>query len=140
MNITLLNTKVNTLVLSPESPNEDKFHFSFSSAFAEENKRTFLIVFNLMVMTEDHYSLSLNYLAQFESDCDIETQDRDAPFLKINAPAIAYPFLRASVANILLNSGHEPLLLPTINFIELSKQQDQALQAASTHTNEQDST
>jgi preprotein translocase subunit SecB len=138
MNITLLNTKVDTLVLSPEPFEGDKFHFSFSSAFSEENKRNFLIIFNLLVKTKDNYSLSISYLAQFESDVDIEDTERNIPFFQINAPAIAYPFLRAAVANLLLNAGHDPLLLPTINFVELSKQQDQAnqVQSAPVSTNQ----
>ena len=38
------------------------------------------------------------------------------PFLHVNAPAIAYPFLRAYIANLLLISGYDPLMLPSINF------------------------
>jgi preprotein translocase subunit SecB len=37
-------------------------------------------------------------------------------FIQVNAPAIAYPFLRAFVATICVNAGYKPLMLPAVNF------------------------
>ena len=41
-------------------------------------------------------------------------------FPKINAPAIAFPYLRAFVSNLTLQSGLEPVILPSINFVQLA--------------------
>ena len=41
-------------------------------------------------------------------------------FSKINAPAIAFPYLRAFVSNLTLQSGLEPVILPSINFVQLA--------------------
>ncbi len=37
-------------------------------------------------------------------------------FLNISAPTILYPFIRAFVSNFSLQSGMNPILIPTINF------------------------
>lgn len=44
-------------------------------------------------------------------------------YAKINCPAILFPFLRECVADITRRAGFNPLILPSINFIELAKQQ-----------------
>ncbi len=37
-------------------------------------------------------------------------------FLNISAPTILYPFIRAFVSNLTLQSGMNPIIIPTINF------------------------
>ena len=39
-------------------------------------------------------------------------------FVMINAPAIAYPFLRTFVQQLTLLAGVQPLMLPVVNFVE----------------------
>ncbi|MBZ7675074.1 preprotein translocase subunit SecB, partial [Klebsiella grimontii] len=41
-----------------------------------------------------------------------------------NAPAIAYPYVRAFVATLLLNAGLESVSLPAVNFVEHAKLQE----------------
>lgn len=43
------------------------------------------------------------------------------PFANINCPAILFPFLRECVADITRRAGLNPLILPTMNFVELTK-------------------
>jgi len=45
-------------------------------------------------------------------------------FVKINAPAIIFPFIREHIANLSLKSGLQPILLPPINFIKLAKEKN----------------
>ena len=40
-------------------------------------------------------------------------------FLHIIAPAIAYPYVRAFISNVLLVSNLDPAILPVINFQKL---------------------
>lgn len=37
-------------------------------------------------------------------------------FVAISAPSIVYPFLRAFISNMLVQTGMNPIILPTVNF------------------------
>jgi len=65
---------------------------------------------------EDEFNLSIEYATKFLADDDIDEEFKESHFVKVNAPAIAYPFLRAYIGNFTLNSGFSPIILPTINF------------------------
>lgn len=123
MNFTLKSTKVERLLLSPEP--REAGGLNFYHAFAEDNAKQFLIVFELVMNLGDAFSLEVTYLAEFEADEPID-EARDNKLLTVNAPAIAYPFLRAYIATVLLNSGLPPVMLPTFNFVEFAKQQEQS--------------
>ena len=41
-----------------------------------------------------------------------------------NSLAILFPFLRSTLSMLVLNSNHNPLLLPTINIVEFFKQSE----------------
>jgi preprotein translocase subunit SecB len=43
----------------------------------------------------------------------------------INCPAIIFPYIRETLADLTRRAGFEPLHLDPINFIELAKQQDE---------------
>ena len=125
MNITLKGTFADSLSLSQGIYESNKFDFSFVAAFAEDNSQNFFIIFDIAIVIPEGHLLVTKYVAQFESDVAItEEQRNQLPVFKINAPAIAYPFLRSYVATILLNSGLSPIMLPTINFVDLAKQHE----------------
>jgi preprotein translocase subunit SecB len=128
MNITLKGTKAEKLVLIKAQLEENKF--GFGHAFSEEKLDSFLLIFDISIKLEEDFLLDVTYLAEFETSEPIDIE-RDKKLLAVNAPAIAYPFLRSYIATILLNSGHPSVMLPTVNFIELAKQQDQANQVQS---------
>jgi preprotein translocase subunit SecB len=50
------------------------------------------------------------------------TQEFINDFANINAPAIIFPFVRETVANISMKAGVQPIIIQPVNFIELSKQ------------------
>jgi len=123
MNITLIETKVDTLSLRKTDFEEDTKEptFSVGTAFSSDALNSFLIVFDLSIKADESHMLTVKYIAKFEAGSDILEDERESPFFSINAPAIAYPFLRAFVANFMLSSGFEPIMLPTINFVKLAK-------------------
>lgn len=47
------------------------------------------------------------------------SDDKVEKFLRVNAAAMLFPFLRERVANASLGAGLSPLLLPPMNFVEL---------------------
>ncbi|NOQ35243.1 MAG: preprotein translocase subunit SecB [Methylococcaceae bacterium] len=123
MNITFIDTKVLqlNLIKIPEESEEvtDNLDFSFSPAFSELKLDEFLIIFKLS-LTVDSSRLSIEYAARFSVDGEIDNEFKESHFVKINAPAIAYPFLRAYISNLTLNSGLSPVVLPTVNFTKFS--------------------
>ena len=124
MNITLKETKVDYLSLSAcdnEEP-DDNLSFSYSCAFSQEESKKFLIIFDMKLFSKDEYSLELRYIASFETSKVIEDEKKNLHFFDVNAPAIAYPYLRAYISTILLNSGWQPAILPTVNFVALAKE------------------
>ena len=60
-------------------------------------------------------------LFTFGLDEDITEEFKVSDFPKINAPAIAFPYLRAFISNVTLQSGFNPVMLPSINFVEFAK-------------------
>ncbi|MEI6333382.1 MAG: protein-export chaperone SecB [Methylococcaceae bacterium] len=120
MNIQFIDTKVTHLNLAGVSQenleDEDEFKFSFTPAFSELELNEFLIIFNVSLKIEDEFFLMVEYVARFSVDGDIDEVFKESNFVKMNAPAIAYPFLRAYIGNLTLSSGFSPIVLPTINF------------------------
>ncbi len=122
MNIQLIGSKVESLSLSKSDEDIEQMDFSVRSGFSKEMQTSFVIIFNLKLKVDDAYILAIEHVSQFEASEDIGDEEKESHFFSINAPAIAYPFLRAFVSNILLSSGHEPVILPTINFVKLSEE------------------
>jgi preprotein translocase subunit SecB len=120
MNIQFIDTKVthlNLVGISQENIEDtNDFNFSFTSAFSELELNEFLIIFNVSLKIDDEFVLIVEYAARFSVDGDIDETFKESNFVKINAPAIAYPFLRAYISNLTLSSGFSPIILPTINF------------------------
>ncbi|AWB68952.1 hypothetical protein C2869_06965 [Saccharobesus litoralis] len=78
--------------------------------------------------------MELQYFAEFDLDSPIDQEFMDSSFPHVNAPAIAYPYLRSTVSTVCLNSGYNPVILPTINFQAMYKrsieeQEDEKLES-----------
>jgi preprotein translocase subunit SecB len=80
------------------------------------------IQFFLKVDLENDFGMRVVYAVDF-SVVDSESPDfvvsdkiLEHTFIQVNAPAIGYPFLRALVANVCLSCGHDPVMLPPVNF------------------------
>ena len=102
-----------------ELSNNGELSFGFSPEFYEDDNESYDIVFNISFKHREGIEITMSYRAQFTTDSAITDDFRESPFVFVNSPAIAYPFLRAYLANMLLMSGYEPMMLPTINFQKL---------------------
>ena len=122
MNIKFIDTQVSKLNLNANylenNTDSEDYNFSFSPVFSETDLSEFLIIFNLSLNGED-FSLVIEYAARFSVDEIVDEGFKTSNFVKINAPAIAYPFLRTYISNLTLNSGFSPIILPVINFTAL---------------------
>ncbi len=119
MNIQLIDSQVIELFFGESNDDSQEIEFSFGQAFSEKEEDSFSIIFELKLRIDNGKLLAVKYTSQFKADQKIE--NTESRFFSVNAPAIAYPFLRAYVANLMLASGYNPLILPTINFVKLQE-------------------
>jgi preprotein translocase subunit SecB len=68
------------------------------------------------------FNLDIKAIAHFESDMIVDQEFMESDFVFINAPAIAFPFLRAYISVVTLNSGYSPVVLPAFNFVAMANQ------------------
>jgi len=124
MKINILNSEVLRLTFgdtihgyTDESiPDSGKAGFSVDIAFEDKN---FYVDFNLALTTKEDKKVHVIYRSEFETDSKIDESFKESDFPYVNAPAIAYPFLRAFLANFTLSTGCSPVLLPAVNFVSL---------------------
>ncbi|MGO2127419.1 MAG: protein-export chaperone SecB [Pseudoalteromonas prydzensis] len=91
--------------------------FSVSSAFSDNNDdHYYQVEFRMKIVSSDGALVNFKYLANFYREENIDEDFKKSPFVYVNSPAIAYPYLRASVSSVLINSGLANIILPTINF------------------------
>ena len=125
MKIQLRNWKVSNInfsLINGENERDDN-SFDLESGNYFSNKKgdnTFGVKFKLTIKDKS-FNLFVEAVFHFEIiDEEITEEFKLSPFPKINAPAIAFPYLRAFISNLTLQSGLEPIILPSINFVELA--------------------
>lgn len=125
MKIQLESWKIKSLSFSilQEVRNENSFDLSTGHFFTEEDKNNFEIGFEVTI-NDKEFDLKLEAIFIFKLDEDLTEDFKLSDFPKINAPAIAFPYLRAFVSNITLQSGFKPVMLPSINFVALAEKSE----------------
>lgn len=95
---------------------KDVAKFSLEVKFCDN---CFYVLFVMDTLTEDEKFIHVKYESKFITDSPIDHEFKQGDFPYVNAPAIAYPFLRAFVSNLTLNAGYVVLMLPSVNFSAL---------------------
>lgn len=127
MQISLRNTKVENIDFKriEGSLEEDAVELTYSDGYSEEHKASFIVRFNLALKSKESFALSMVYVAYFDADDELDDKFKNSHFPKVNAPAIAYPFLRSFISTLTVNAGYGAVLLPTINFQALATQKNE---------------
>lgn len=97
------------------SENEYELTFNFAQMEGEDDGYAIIFSFST-VLPSQSLRLELDYIAEFKSDQPLPEGFHDSHFANVNSPAIAFPYLRAFISNLLVSSGYNPLILPSINF------------------------
>ena len=119
MQLKLKRSKATALELreaTEEESKQDSFDLEHRTIFKEGIMNEFVIEFRLRLTMEKSYHLSAQYASTFETDTDFNDEFKQSSFAKINAPAIAFPFIRSYIAHITLMAGFDSVILPTVNF------------------------
>ncbi|WP_323169881.1 protein-export chaperone SecB [Pseudomonas bubulae] len=95
---------------------DEKAEFSIKLKFEEES---FFVIFSINIVTKEGVAIEAVYQSKFVTDELIDLDFINKDFAYVNAPAIAYPYLRTFISNFTLNAGYSPIMLPSINFVAL---------------------
>ncbi|RRV35645.1 preprotein translocase subunit SecB [Stutzerimonas stutzeri] len=128
MKINIAGTKVLRLLITDFEPiekngdSEDQAPAAGKATFSVKvdfDTERFFVTFDLTLITEENKTINVIYASEFRTDHRIDDDFKKGNFPYINAPAIAYPFLRAFISNLTLNCGYAAIMLPSVNFVEL---------------------
>lgn len=123
MTIQLNDWKVKDLtftIIENSSREENGFTLETANIFFDNNKDEFAVIIKVNI-SDVIFDLKIESFFTFKLDEEITEDFKLSDFPKINAPAIAFPYLRAYISNLTLQSGVEPVILPSINFVKLAE-------------------
>ena len=125
MKIQLDNWKILKMNFSSrdEERSENSFDLKTGNFFPENDPKSFGVGFEIEIK-DQKFDLNVEAVFMFHLDDDIKEEFKISDFPKINAPAIAFPYLRAYISNLTLQSGFEPVMLPSINFVNLVRESE----------------
>lgn len=93
------------------------------NGFTSEDKHIFAIIFELTLENKErNFYLKVEAHNHFRLNQEITDEFKDSTFINVNAPAIAFPYVRAFISNLTLNSGYDPIILPSYNFVNIYKE------------------
>ncbi|HEV2610623.1 MAG TPA: protein-export chaperone SecB [Noviherbaspirillum sp.] len=121
------------LLVSSADEVELKKKLALEVSVLKVDRNTISIVLNLKLrLEEENFGMTVTYAVDFHvSDAEdanfvVSDETLDSQFMKVNAPAIAYPYLRAFVSTVCINAGFKPSILPAVNFQAMYNMQKQA--------------
>jgi preprotein translocase subunit SecB len=113
---------LNIARLPDGEPNLEANKLDLSVEAVKAGDKAVSVLLNLRLALEEHVQMSLCYGVTFDvedpENADFKVVDSTLTntFIQVNAAAIAYPFLRAYVSTVSINSGYKSILLPAVNF------------------------
>jgi preprotein translocase subunit SecB len=93
------NINVNHLI-QVDKENKNLFNSEFIVTISNEKKD-----FNLIVQTIGHFEIM--------GDVDQKVYDN---YINISSPSIVYPYIRAFITNLVIQTGMKPIIIPPLNF------------------------
>jgi preprotein translocase subunit SecB len=119
MKFRLLRAFLRDLHLDHDSDPDDSVNaIRYSPVYRDDKQREFAVVFDLVQHLPPAGLLKLNYIAVFETEGDIDPVFKEGLLPRVNAPAVAYPYLRALVSQFSALAGLETCTLPIKNFVK----------------------
>lgn len=126
MNIQLKSWEVKNLNIETTKDSNDTkqtFRFSCGNGLSASNRNEFFVGFKVM-LTDPKFRLKVEMHFSFETDEPVTEEFKKSSFLKINAPAIAFPYLRSYISTLTMLSGFDTVVLPSVNFVKIADNQD----------------
>lgn len=93
--------------------------------FPENLSNQFLVTLRLILESKsdqkDAFKIDCTAIAKFRTQEPIDHAFKESSFIKLNAPAIAFPYLRSFISTLTSGSGFNPVVLPIINLSRQNK-------------------
>jgi len=107
-----------------ENQDELNIELTHTVGLPQEQQQSFIVLFDLKLTDAKASSLSLalKAVAEFTTNQPVDEGFGTSPLVQINAPAIAFPFLRSYVHTVTMHSGAPGIILPAMNFKESKKE------------------
>lgn len=102
---------------------ETSFDLRYSIGYDEVKDDIFYVTFQAKIAVPNELTIDVTYISTFKTSEPIDEAFRQSHFPIVNAPAIAFPFFRAYISFLSLNSGYEPIMLSSINFTKFKNPQ-----------------
>lgn len=128
MKIKLLNYKVVDLSFrtidcdAQAASNKNDLSMEVGQFYPDDKEQIFGVGFKV-AFRQEGYSIQTEMRFFFETDAIITDDFKNGPFPAINAPAIAFPYLRSFLSIFTMQAGYAPVMLPSVNFVELAKKE-----------------
>jgi preprotein translocase subunit SecB len=88
----------------------------YNILFSETNSKRFIVEFKAKLSNKEaNFKANFLMIALFEAQNEIDDDFKNSSFIKVNAPAIAFPFLRSFITTVSVNAGFKPIIVPSIN-------------------------
>jgi preprotein translocase subunit SecB len=108
---------------------EPVFDLKLSDGLLEDEPNTFDKIFDLLLTIPDQnhkriITADISFRTTFRCSVNLNKEFFLSDFARISAPAIGFPYLRSFVTTITVQAGYPPVILPSINFVQFSKERE----------------
>lgn len=90
-----------------------------NTSFSKKTSNIYAIKFALHLLNadkEENFDLKIKAVGVFRTEEKITKDFKTSDFVKINSPAIVFPYLRSFVTTLISNAGYHTVILPAFNF------------------------
>lgn len=118
--ITLAGTFVKSLTYerkgsATKSHIDVDIEIGIATNFDDEINTEYAVAFEC-ALSNELWDLKTVFVAVFKTSDPIDAEFMESDFVKVNSPAIAFPYLRSFITTLTTNSGVPPFILPAYNF------------------------
>lgn len=109
---------------------EHKIAVNFSAnGYVFKNLNQFHLELIVEIKEEaEKFHIHLNTISIFEFPSEADIEAYKANFFTLNAPAIAFPYIRAYISNLTAQSGLFTITLPTFNLTAMGEKLRESIQ------------
>jgi preprotein translocase subunit SecB len=98
------------------APRDVEMDLGVGVGFAPNNR--FVVEIKLQLINAE-FKAQFKMIALFQANEPMDDVFKQSPLVQVNAPAIAFPYLRTFVTTITVNAGYQGVILPSINLTSL---------------------
>lgn len=90
--------------------------------FSQEESCVYAIIFHAELKSvSGDFRLFIKGIGWFHTSNEITDEFKESNFVRVNSPAIAFPFVRSFINTLTSNAGLNPVILPAYNFSQDAK-------------------